>query len=640
MPGHKVPLSDGFVRTLKKPGKYTDGPTGFGLYLRARLSSDGKRLLKRHYQKRNIGDRPVDLYIGPYPEISLTDARKIAFANAQLIENGGDPREEKKKKQAVPTLAAAAESHLEVRGVEKSKRYMEKKRILLRNHAKPLLDRKVDTITREDVRQVLDVIWRSEHATANSLRMLLSMIFKWANGKGHRGKNPDNPADDVVIQLLPDIQYDVQNHPSLPFQEINSFITDIGQATHVSLSSRLALKFKILTATRSGETVGGRWDEIDLDRTIFIPQDESLPSLIWPCWVIPPERYKTRTELVVPLSIRAIQVLVEATKLSHLHPHLIFPAPQGNMLTALSLGELQHRFTETVPHGLRNSFKDWTQTYRVNQDVPETALGHSLSTHGGAYGRAILAGIRIYLMHDWAEYNCGTLPPGYRWAERFFPEEPDTYPDEGVYLIREDIDALRDHLESDIAGDYFRGIQAAFQSIRTAENLFLPHKLLALFAALTGAGTSHVITAKVGDIDVDRKTWTIAAEHNTRRSGEDIHIPLSDPALAIYTRALNEISRGDSGLLFPSKHDRQLSATTIHSVFVALKLNITPTLLRSAFREWALDKGFTGHLIEKSLGLSQSKPLFVGSNSTPAAERDWRTRVRMMKQWADFLHGK
>ena len=53
--------------------------------------------------------------------------------------------------------------------------------------------------------------------------------------------------------------------------------------------------------------------------------------------------------------------------------------------------------------------------------VMETVLGHSISTHQGAYGRAILAGIRIYLMHDWAEYTYGQLPHGYRWSERFFP---------------------------------------------------------------------------------------------------------------------------------------------------------------------------------------------------------------------------
>lgn len=640
MPDHKTPMSATFVRSVKEPGKYTDGPASFGLYLRARPSSDGERLLKRWYQRRIIKGRPVDLFIGPYPEIKGAAARKLAEANAELIATGGDPREEKRKKKTIPTLAEAAEKHLEVRGVNKGKRYKQYRRAILNNHASALLDRPVDTITREDVRHVLAVIWGSERQTANDLRTLLSMIFRWANGHGYRGETPDNPADDVLLQLLPDTQHVVQNHPSMPFQEIKSFIEAIDRTTSVSLSSRLALKYKILTATRSGEIVGARWEEIELDRIIFEPQDETMPPLTWPCWVIPPERYKTGAGMVVPLSIRAIQDLVEATSLSHLHPQLIFPAPQGGMLSADRLSELQHRFSKTVPHGMRNSIKEWTQVIRVDSDVAKTALGHTISTHGGAYGRSVLAGIRIYLMHDWGEYNYGTLPRKYRWHERFFPEDPSTYPDKDQYLIRDDVDALRAHLESDISGNYFRGIQSVFQSIQAAEGLYLPYKLAALFAALTGTSVTHVVTAKVVDIDVDRKAWIIPADHNSRQSGEEIHMPLSAPALAVYTRALNELTRGDSGLLFPSRRHTQLNHPVLSTVFVALKLNITPAVLRSAFREWALERGFTGRLIEESLGLSQPKPLFVESDTDVQAERDWRTRVRMMQQWANFLHGK
>ena len=423
-------------------------------------------------------------------------------------------------------------------------------------------------------------------------------------------------------------------------REIRSFIEAIDRTINIFLASRLALKFKTLTGTRSGETVGARWDEIELDRIIFEPQDETLPALPWPCWVIPAERFKTGTEMVVPLSIRAIRVLVEAIPLSHLHPQLIFPAPQGGMLKSESLVDLQHRFSTTVPHGLRNSIREWAQGIRVDSEVAMTALGHRISTHGGAYGRSVLAGIRIYLMHDWGEYNYGTLPPGYRWHERFFPEDPDTYPDKDVYLSREDIDALRAHLESDISGNYFRGIQSAFQSIQTAEGLYLPHKLALLFAALTGTPASQVVKAKVVDIDVDRKTWTIPAEHTSKHSGEATHIPLSFPALAVYTRALNDLTRGDSGLLFPARRDVQLRHSAITKTFSTLKLNIPASVLRSAFREWALERGFTGRLIEESLGLTQPKPLVVVRKPDKEVERDWRIRVRMMKQWADFLYGK
>ena len=472
------------------------------------------------------------------------------------------------------------------------------------------------------------------------------MIFRWANAKGYRGEKPDDPADDLVLQLLPDTPHTVQNYPSMPFHEIKSFIEAIDRATHIGLPSRLALRSKVLTGTRTADTVGARWDEIELDRVVFTPQDETLPPLTWPCWVIPAERYKTRTEMVIPLSIRTIRAFVEAIPLSHLHPHLIFPAPGGGMLSTESLISLQHQFSTTVPHGLRNSISEWTQGIRVDSDVRKALLGHSISTHNGAYGRSILAGIRIYLIYDWGEYNYGQLPAGYRWHERFFPEDPDTYPDPDAYLCREDMDTLRAHLESDIAGNYLRGIQSAFQSIQAAEGLYLPHKLAILFAALTGTLVSQVIKARVVDIDVDRKIWTIPAEHNSRQSRDAIYIPLSAPALTVYTRAVNDLTRGASGLLFPSRTDRPLRHAVFERHFSTLKLPISLSVLRSAFREWAYDRGYTERLIVESLGLTQSQPLFVDSDAkgqakrTKQAERDWRTRVRMMKQWSNFLHGK
>ena len=87
---------------------------------------DGERLLKRWYQRRVIEDRQVDLWVGPYPEIKGAAARKLAEANAELIATGGDPREEKRKKKTIPTLAEAAENIWRSGGVNKSKRYKQK----------------------------------------------------------------------------------------------------------------------------------------------------------------------------------------------------------------------------------------------------------------------------------------------------------------------------------------------------------------------------------------------------------------------------------------------------------------------------------------------------------------------------------
>ena len=639
MPDHNIKLNKKSIDSITEPGKYFF-PNAHGLFIRVRESQSKRNrglLLRRWYQKVKLGSRWVEKPLGRYPVLSIKEASARALVNAQLLEQGIDPWEEK---PPVPTLAEAAEIHLDLRGGGKYKRYKTERRALLQNHAPGLLDTKVNEIGREDIVTVLSPIWKSKHTTALRLQTLLKLTFEWANGSGHRGENPINPGDRETLSQLPHVQPEIENFLSLPFQQIRAFIDQIGNAESVALQMRLALEFKILSGLRSEEVTGIRHDEIDLDREIFTPQDESLPSLHWPCLVLPPERTKTKIEHVLPLTIRLIRILLEARQFSHLHPSLVFPAPGGSMISNTSLLTLQHRFTESVPHGHRDTVRTWGQAYRISPDVMETVLGHSIATHQGAYGRSILAGIRIYLMHDWSEYNYGNLPKGYRWDERFFPEEPDTYPDRDIYMDRGDVEALRHHLESDIAGNYYRGIQAAFETLQASE-IYLPHKLSLLFATLTGIRLAQVFHARVSDIDVANRVWTILAENNPK-GGVSIQVPLSAPAMEVYTRAVKELTRRVSGVLFPGRSGKELLQTTVAQSYQALGLPFGSPVFRSAFREWAYDQGYTERLIDQALGRVQSHPLFVAHNPNAKSEaaRDWRTRVRMMNQWSDFLHRK
>jgi integrase len=54
------------------------------------------------------------------------------------------------------------------------------------------------------------------------------------------------------------------------------------------------LEFAILTAARSGEVLGARWDEIDFQNKV---------------WTVPPERMKGGREHRVPLSDRAMSII-------------------------------------------------------------------------------------------------------------------------------------------------------------------------------------------------------------------------------------------------------------------------------------------------------------------------------------------
>ena len=82
-------------------------------------------------------------------------------------------------------------------------------------------------------------------------------------------------------------------------------------------ASARALEFMILTATRTGEALGARWDEIDLEQRM---------------WTLPPSRMKAGREHRVPLSTRAVTILKEMAEVRH--NEFVFPgAKQGRSLT-------------------------------------------------------------------------------------------------------------------------------------------------------------------------------------------------------------------------------------------------------------------------------------------------------------------
>src|SRR5207302_295314 len=83
----------------------------------------------------------------------------------------------------------------------------------------------------------------------------------------------------------------VEHHAALPYQEIGSFMAELRGQEGVAAR---AFEFLILTAARTGEVIGARWDEFDLGERI---------------WTVPGERMKAGREHRVPLSARAFEII-------------------------------------------------------------------------------------------------------------------------------------------------------------------------------------------------------------------------------------------------------------------------------------------------------------------------------------------
>ena len=164
----------------------------------------------------------------------------------------------------------------------------------------------------------------------------------------------------------------------------------------MSLATRLALEFLILTASRTTEVLEAHWSEIDLDKKL---------------WVIPAERMKASRDHEVPLTERMIEIL-QATAELKLDNGLIFPsALNGKAMSNNTLRlALQKRLgVDATVHGMRSAFKDWAaETTTYPNEVSEMALAHSIGSKvEAAYRRGNLLTKRRQMMADWDAFLAG-----------------------------------------------------------------------------------------------------------------------------------------------------------------------------------------------------------------------------------------
>jgi integrase len=157
----------------------------------------------------------------------------------------------------------------------------------------------------------------------------------------------------------------------------------------------LCLRFVILTACRSGEARGARWDEIDMESAT---------------WVIPGNRMKAGKPHRVALSDEALAVLKQAAAMRMADSPLVFPSPNsGKALSDVSVSKALHAIRpDATVHGFRASFKTWaSETARYPARVVEFALAHGNPDKTEAtYERTDLLELRRSLMADWARHCC------------------------------------------------------------------------------------------------------------------------------------------------------------------------------------------------------------------------------------------
>ena len=376
-------LSATFVKTVNKPGRYGDGRGGFGLSLLVKPTSTG-RLSKTWSQRIRINGTQVNIGLGAFPVVTLAEARAAALANRRAVAQGRDPRN---KPYDIPTFEQAVERVIAIHepNWRAGARSAEIWRSSLRTYAMPRLGRKpVNKITTSDVLAVIVPLWTTRRETARRLRQRIGAIMKWAVAEGHRD---DNPAGDAIAAALPKSAAPREHHRALPHAQVGAALRTV-RGSNAWPATRLAFEYLILTASRSGEVRGARWDEIDGDT-----------------WIVPGERMKTGRPHRVPLSRQALEVLDEARNIAD-GSGLVFPSVRGKVLSDMTISKLIRELgIPAVPHGFRSSFRDWCGESGIAREVAELSLAHTVGNRvEQSYSRSDLFQRRRAVMEQWADY--------------------------------------------------------------------------------------------------------------------------------------------------------------------------------------------------------------------------------------------
>jgi len=381
------------ARLRRNPGRYHDG---HGLYLQI-IGSKGASWLLRYERDH----REHMLGLGPLHVVGLKEARERAKAARLLLLDGIDPIEARKAKKVERALAAARTMSFADCGAGyiaqheskwRNAKHREQWGVTLATYVYPIIGNlPVASIDTSLLLRVLEPIWNVKPTTAGRVRGRIEAILDWAGVRGYR--SGDNPARwrghlDQVLPAPGSIAK-VEHHAALPYAELPGFLIALHEQQGIAAR---ALEFAILTAARTGEVIGAKWDEIDLAGKT---------------WLVPANRMKGGKEHRVPLSDAAI-ALLESLPTEDGNPFVFIGAQPGPPLSSMSMIAVLRRMGrgDITTHGFRSCFTDWAhECSNFPEVVIDMALAHAVSGKvERAYRRGDLFNKRRKLMESWAAF--------------------------------------------------------------------------------------------------------------------------------------------------------------------------------------------------------------------------------------------
>lgn len=383
-------LSEFAVRKAKPREKTYKLFDGGGLFLHVQPNGSKHWRLKYRYD----GKEKL-LSFGPYPTISISDARKQREKTKKQLSNGSDPAAQKKldriaaqtaSRQTFSLIAQEYIQRMEANGAAPAT--LSKTRWLLEKLAAPISERPANEITSAEILDMLRKIELSGRLeTARRLRGVIGSVFRYAIVTLRANGDPTTALHGAL--LAPKV---IGRAAITDEAKLGALLVAVDEYDGWPTISA-ALKLLILTCVRPGEVRGAKRAEFDLEDAI---------------WRIPEERMKMRRPHDVPLSRQAVAVLNAIWPLSE-GAELAFPSirskrrPLSEAAFNAALRRMGFTKEEVTAHGFRVTASTILNSRGFDPDVIEAVLAHQdRNAMRRAYNRASYWDQRKLLMQDWA----------------------------------------------------------------------------------------------------------------------------------------------------------------------------------------------------------------------------------------------
>jgi len=385
-------LTDTEIRRSKPAKGSYKLSDGGGLHLL--ITSSGGKLWRLKYR---FGGAEKLMALGRYPEVALADARERRDVARKKLVNGIDPMAERMAEKTAVKVATEhsfekiAELWLEHWHGNKSARHFATTLNRLKANVYPVLGaRPISEVEPMELVQLAKGIEvRGASDMAKRILQIVGMVFRYAVANGYSKRNPATEIRPSDI-LKPTRK---TNMARIDARELPALLRSIEVYEGRPLT-RLSIKLMALTFVRTSELICARWEEFDFEGRR---------------WSIPGARMKMKTPHIVPLSLRAIEVLELLRTLSGNH-ELVFPGeqnpekPMSNMTILKALERMGYKGRMTG-HGFRGLASTILHEQGYNHDHIDLQLAHApRNAVSAAYNHALYLEQRAKMMEDWADF--------------------------------------------------------------------------------------------------------------------------------------------------------------------------------------------------------------------------------------------